>query len=128
MRISRVPATFVIAIAVFDVVLIGQPSHAEPASKAAEKLDVPKPVEPSAATSTIVVPAGFRVELVAAEPLVRDPMAMEFDENGFAYVLEIPRYNEHGKPGPTNALAASPGWKIPTATADLIAARRSPTI
>lgn len=27
-------------------------------------------------------------------------MAMEFDENGIAYVLEIPAYNEYGKPEP----------------------------
>ncbi len=34
----------------------------------------------------------FRLELVAAEPLVFDPVDMEFDENGRAYVLEMPGY------------------------------------
>lgn len=38
---------------------------------------------------------GFRVELVAAEPLVRDPVSISFDENGRAYVTELPRYNQY---------------------------------
>jgi putative membrane-bound dehydrogenase-like protein len=62
--------------------------------------DVRQPVEPADAAEFIEVHDGFDVELVAAEPLVRDPMAMEFDENGVAYVLEIPAYNEYEKPEP----------------------------
>jgi putative membrane-bound dehydrogenase-like protein len=44
------------------------------------------------------VPAGFVVHpafnmtLVAAEPLIFDPVDMEFDEKGDAYVLEMPGY------------------------------------
>jgi putative membrane-bound dehydrogenase-like protein len=34
----------------------------------------------------------FKLELVAVEPLVFDPVDMEFDENGDAYVLEMPGY------------------------------------
>ena len=34
----------------------------------------------------------FQLELVAAEPLVFDPVDLEFDENGDAYVLEMPGY------------------------------------
>ncbi|MCP3693525.1 MAG: hypothetical protein GY917_15095, partial [Planctomycetaceae bacterium] len=44
---------------------------------------------------------GFRVELVASEPLVRDPIAMAFDENSNLFVVEFPEYN-HGHAG----------WKI----------------
>ncbi len=77
---------------------------ADPASDTdSENLELPQPTEPSEAERTIAVQGSFRVELVAAEPLVRDPMAMEIDENGVAYVLEIPAYNEHGKPGPRTA-------------------------
>lgn len=35
---------------------------------------------------------GFRVELMAAEPLVADPVAMEIDENGVWYVVEMHGY------------------------------------
>lgn len=36
---------------------------------------------------------GFRVELVAAEPLVQDPVAFAFDPEGRLWVLEWPAYN-----------------------------------
>mgnify|MGYP000627824683 FL=1 len=32
---------------------------------------------------------GFRVELVAAEPLVVDPVAMDWDEEGRLYIVEM---------------------------------------
>jgi putative membrane-bound dehydrogenase-like protein len=35
---------------------------------------------------------GFSIELVAAEPLVADPVAMEIDENGQMYVVEMHGY------------------------------------
>lgn len=35
---------------------------------------------------------GFKMELLAAEPLVTDPVAMEYDENGLAYVCEMRDY------------------------------------
>ncbi len=52
------------------------------------------PVEPRDAVGTFVVAPGFRVELVAAEPLVQDPIAMSFDENGRLYVVEMHDYSE----------------------------------
>ncbi|WP_298863436.1 PVC-type heme-binding CxxCH protein [uncultured Gimesia sp.] len=41
----------------------------------------------------------FQIELVAAEPLVRDPVAMCFDARGRAYVVEMPEYNDDKKEG-----------------------------
>ena len=38
---------------------------------------------------------GFRIELVAAEPLIRDPVAIDFDEFGRMYVVEFPEFNEY---------------------------------
>src|SRR3982750_4627447 len=37
-------------------------------------------------------PAGYRVELVAAEPLVQDPVAVDFDADGRMYVVEMRGY------------------------------------
>ena len=37
---------------------------------------------------------GFRIELVAAEPLVASPVAIAFDENGRLYVAELPGAGE----------------------------------
>src|SRR5262249_40356935 len=43
--------------------------------------------------------AGFRMELVAHEPDVTDPVAACFDENGGMYVAEMIDYPYHPKPG-----------------------------
>ena len=43
---------------------------------------------------------GFRVELAAAEPLLRSPVAMDFDEDGRLYVAEFPEYNQYADTKP----------------------------
>ncbi|MXZ05625.1 MAG: dehydrogenase [Rhodothermaceae bacterium] len=50
------------------------------------------PFEPQEALKTIKVPDGMRVDLVAAEPLVADPVAMDIDEYGRIWVAEMPGY------------------------------------
>ncbi|MFP6659296.1 MAG: hypothetical protein VB853_14020, partial [Pirellulales bacterium] len=55
------------------------------------------PTEPSEALKTFKLAAGFRVELVAAEPLVVDPVAMAFDEYGRLFVVEMRGYSEDEK-------------------------------
>jgi len=59
------------------------------------QLPRPPATRPLEAVAALVPRAGFRVELVAAEPLVEDPVAMEFDENGRLYVCEMPEYNQY---------------------------------
>ena len=51
------------------------------------------PVAATDAVSTFEVEPGFKIELIAAEPLIADPVAMEIDENGAMYVVE-----NHGYP------------------------------
>jgi len=50
------------------------------------------PFSPDEALATFEIVNGFRIELVAAEPLVTDPVAMEIDEEGRIYVVEMPGY------------------------------------
>ncbi|MCH2128389.1 MAG: c-type cytochrome [Pirellulaceae bacterium] len=52
-------------------------------------------LSPQKSLHTIATHAAFRVELVAAEPLVHDPVAIDFDENGRAYVVQLPPYNSY---------------------------------
>ena len=47
------------------------------------------PLTPTEAMGTLRVAPGFRVELVASEPLVEDPVAMSWDERGLLYVVEM---------------------------------------
>ncbi|NBB21497.1 c-type cytochrome [Runella sp. CRIBMP] len=44
------------------------------------------------ALESLRVMEGFSVEMVAAEPLIADPVAMEVDENGDMYVVEMHGY------------------------------------
>ena len=41
---------------------------------------------------TLVLPPGYRVQLVAKEPLVIDPIAIDFDADGRMWVLEMPGF------------------------------------
>jgi len=50
------------------------------------------PLGPREAAGTLKVPPGFRVELVAAEPDVMDPVALAFDSDGRIYVAEMADY------------------------------------
>src|SRR5438270_767944 len=44
------------------------------------------------AIKTIKLPPGFRMEVVACEPLVEHPVAMSFDADGRAWVAEMRGY------------------------------------
>lgn len=59
-----------------------------------------KPLEPARALESFQTRPGFRIDLVAAEPLLRSPVAMDFDENGRLFVVEFPEYNEYGSKKP----------------------------
>jgi len=55
------------------------------------------PVPLADALDTLEVAAGFRLEMVAHEPLVTDPVAMAFDEQGRLFVVEMRGYSERGE-------------------------------
>ena len=50
------------------------------------------PLSPEESMKKLQVAEGFTVELFASEPHVFDPVALEFDAQGDAYVLEMPDY------------------------------------
>ena len=50
------------------------------------------PLEPSEAANTFTVLHGFRLDLIAHEPLLRDPVAIAYDENGSMYAVEMTAY------------------------------------
>src|SRR5947209_7926209 len=75
------------------------------------------PKEPAEAQKTIQVPPGFHVELVASEPAIRSPVAIDFDEDGRLFVAEFPEYNQIDNPkfkekGAIKVLESTKGdWK-----------------
>jgi putative membrane-bound dehydrogenase-like protein len=54
------------------------------------------PLTPREELATFQVPKGFRVDLVASEPEVVDPVAMAFDEDGRLFVAEMRGYPNGG--------------------------------
>lgn len=50
------------------------------------------PLSPADALRTFYMPPGYRVELVAAEPLVQDPVAFDWDPQGRLWVVEMPGF------------------------------------
>jgi putative membrane-bound dehydrogenase-like protein len=61
------------------------------------KLERVPPMTPAQSLASVEVASGFRMELVAAEPSVRSPVAMSFDEAGRMYVVEMVDYSEQDK-------------------------------
>ena len=70
----------------------------EPIPHAQDKPPGPA-LTPQEAIQKMVVPEGFTVELVAAEPEIINPVAMTFDERGRMWVTESFEYPRHD-PGP----------------------------
>jgi putative membrane-bound dehydrogenase-like protein len=54
------------------------------------------PREPADSLRSFHLPPGFRIEQVAAEPLLADPVDLAFDDNGRLFVAEMIPYAEGG--------------------------------
>ncbi len=59
--------------------------------------DAPKPHSPEESAKLITLPPGFRLELVAAEPLIRQPSGVCWDAQGRLFVCELHGYNLEGQ-------------------------------
>ena len=67
------------------------------------------PLSPAEALAGFVLEPGYRIDLVAAEPLVQSPVAIAFDERGRMYVAENRGYPDPldgDKPGPPRGVIA----------------------
>src|SRR4051794_33885247 len=50
------------------------------------------PLSPAEELKTFYLPPGYSVELVASEPLVQDPVAIDWDPDGRLWVVEMSGY------------------------------------
>ncbi|MEY4939349.1 MAG: hypothetical protein RIQ93_1084, partial [Verrucomicrobiota bacterium] len=69
--------------------------------------NLPAPaLTPEQALKTFRLPPGFRIEVVASEPLVHDPIALDFDAEGRLWVVEMrsymPNVDGRGEQAPIN--------------------------
>ena len=71
--------------------------------ESSEKLEIPPPKDTKEALESFRLPAGFKIELVASEPLIVDPVAYDWAPDGSLYVVEMRDYPQgmdaKGKPG-----------------------------
>jgi mono/diheme cytochrome c family protein len=51
-------------------------------------------LSPEASMKTIVMPPGYRLELVASEPMIQEPVVVDWDPDGRLWVIEMPGYME----------------------------------
>ena len=81
------------AVLVAGVALLRRPAEraAWPPAVAPEDAGAPERTAEES-LKTIVVPPGYRVELVAKEPLVEDPILIDFDADGRMWVVEMPAF------------------------------------
>jgi putative membrane-bound dehydrogenase-like protein len=59
--------------------------------------DAPRPLSPQESQATFRVPAGLKVELVAAEPLIHEPSGVCWDAKGRLFVSKLHGYNLEGQ-------------------------------
>ncbi|MFM8469378.1 MAG: PVC-type heme-binding CxxCH protein [Limisphaerales bacterium] len=59
--------------------------------------DAPKPRTPEESTAAFKLPPGFRMEVVASEPLLASPSGIAWDERGRMFVSELHGYNLAGQ-------------------------------
>jgi putative membrane-bound dehydrogenase-like protein len=83
----------IFGVCLFGLVVQGLPSDTPGCSPDANPTG---PLAPKEEQKTFHLPAGFRMELVACEPNVIDPVAIAFDEEGRMYVAEMPGYPNGG--------------------------------
>lgn len=84
----KLPAALTLLLA------LGSLTEAAEPDLPAGALPILPPKSPAEAPATFELDPDFRIELVAAEPLLADPVAISFDENGFLYVCEMRDYSE----------------------------------
>lgn len=88
--------SFMLALSLVTVPLGAEdkPSEKTITQEASQLKPVPAR-SPEESLNSIELRDGFRAELVAAEPLIHDPIAVDFDENGRMFVVQCPRYNAY---------------------------------
>ncbi|MBJ06478.1 MAG: hypothetical protein CMO40_05070 [Verrucomicrobiaceae bacterium] len=58
--------------------------------------DAPQPLSPAESARRLVLPEGFQIDLIASEPVVKEPSGIAFDGDGRLFVCELHGYNIEG--------------------------------
>ena len=91
MRTLRLMAVMVVAAAM-GVLAAQEPRDRSWTPGVHKAADASPVLSPEDEMKQFYLPPGFRAELVAAEPLVQDPIAIDWDADGRMWVVEYPEY------------------------------------
>ena len=88
---------WLVLLALVTNILVAEESREADSINRDYRSELPRihPMSPAEALSSFTVAPGFQLELVAAEPLVVDPIAMAFDERGRLFIVEMRGYSEN---------------------------------
>src|SRR5262245_1482537 len=89
--LPRIRAIAVFVVAAVAVGYAAQVSKSWPPGVQRVSEDSP-PLSPEEALKRFSMPPGYRVELVASEPLVQDPVTIDWDGEGRLWVVEMPGF------------------------------------
>jgi glucose/arabinose dehydrogenase len=105
MSVPRFHAIIVVLLATFALTARGYQSSIpnRPWPPGLQKIAEGSPaLPPEEALKTFYMPPGYRVELVASEPLIQEPVAIDWDTEGRLWAVEMPGFmanitgsNEH---------------------------------
>ena len=91
MHLSRLHA---IGVLVLVAIATGSASQSSQSRSWPPELQKPGPkspaLTPDEALKTFHLPPGYRIELVAGEPLIQEPVALDWDTEGRLWVVEMP--------------------------------------
>ena len=65
--------------------------------RARMEVAAPRPLSPEESATRMKLPSGFRIELVASEPVVSEPTCLAFDEQDRLFVCELHGFNLEGE-------------------------------
>ena len=90
------------------------PTGAIPSPAARADDEMPPPLSPAESLRAFRVKPGLRVELIAAEPMIESPIAIDFGADGKLWVCEMCDYptgiDGKWKPGGSHQGPGRPGW------------------
>ncbi len=89
--------TFRICETVVAFVLVVSLLTSTVCSQIPKPTDAPKPLTPEQSAAAFQLPRGFRMEVVASEPLIASPSAVCWDGGGRMFVCELHGYNLEGQ-------------------------------
>jgi mono/diheme cytochrome c family protein/glucose/arabinose dehydrogenase len=79
-------------VALFAGSFIASALLAPPVRVAGQAQSPSLPLSPAEALKTFSMPPGYRIELVASEPLIQEPVAFDWDTEGRLWTVEMPGF------------------------------------